>query len=109
MYASLVQYDGPVVKSGITLDAQFLDDGSGSGEAVVNDISNRLLRGTFTTIMPGATDWSRPKILDRPTLNKLQIRNDKPWVTLTVSNNDTVLECVFGETQPLGVCRKKHL
>jgi len=111
-YASLVQYDGPRIKSGVTLDAQFMDDGSGSGEALVNDVGNRMLRGTFTTITPGSSDWPRPKILDRATLNKLQILNDRPWVTATVSNADTVLECVFGETQPLGLkkgaCRDNY-
>jgi hypothetical protein len=100
--ASLVQYDGPKIKSGITLDAQFADDGSGAGEALVIDIGNRLLKGTFTTIKPGATDWPNPKILDRTTLNKLQILSDRPWVISTVSNADTVLECVYGETRPLG-------
>jgi hypothetical protein len=111
-YASLVQYDAPQIKSGITLDAQFMDDGSGSGEALVNDIGNRMLKGTFTTIKPGATDWAKPKILDRATLNKLQILSDRPWVIATVTNTDTVLECVFGETHPFGqkkgACRDNY-
>jgi len=99
----LVQYDGPLVKSGITLDAQFIDYGSGSGDAVVTDISNRMLKGSFTTVTPDASDWPKPKILDRATLNKLQILSDAPWVITTVSNTDTVLECVYGETHPLGL------
>lgn len=101
-YASLTLYDGPKVKSGVTLDAQFMDDGSGSGEGLVNDIANRLLKGTFTTVKPGARDRPQPIILDRATLNKLQILSDRPWVIATFSNADTVLECVYGETRPLG-------
>jgi hypothetical protein len=101
-FASLIQYDGPKTKSGIILDAQFVDDGSGSGEGLVNDIANHLLKGSFTTVKPGARDWPKPKILDRATLNKLQILSDKPWVIATFSNADTVLECVYGETRPLG-------
>lgn len=101
-YASLVQYDGPKIKSGITLDAQFLDDGTGHGQAIVSDIRNQTLRGTFTTVKPGASDLPKPKILDRPTLTKLQILSDKPWVIATFSNTDTVLECVYGETRPVG-------
>ncbi|MSP38807.1 MAG: hypothetical protein EXR70_09990 [Deltaproteobacteria bacterium] len=100
--ASLVPYDGPKIKSSNALEAQFIDDGSGSGKALVNDIATQQLRGTFTTIKPGATDWPKPKILDRATLNKLQILSDRPWIISTVSNADTTLECVYGETRPLG-------
>jgi hypothetical protein len=108
-YASLVQYDGPKIKSGITLDAQFIDDGSGNGEAVVSDMRNYMLKGTFSTIKPGSRDWPKPKILDRQTLNKLQILSDRPWVIGSVTNSETVLECVYGATRPLeqkmGACR----
>jgi hypothetical protein len=111
-YASLVQYDGPKIKSGITLDAQLMDDGSGSGEANVNDIGNHLLKGTFTTIKPDVGDWPKPNLLDRATLIDLKIRNDRPWVIATVSNADTTLECVYGETLPLGqkkgACRDNY-
>ncbi len=111
-YASLILYDGPKVKAGVTLDAQFLDDGSGKGEAVVSDIRNQTLRGTFITIKPGDSDLPKPKVLDRATLNKLQIRNDQPWYISTVSNGDTVLECVYGSTLPLnqkkGDCRDNY-
>jgi hypothetical protein len=109
IYASLVQYDGPKVKSGITLDAQFLDDGSGTGETIVSDIRNSSLRGTFKTVLPGAQERPTPKILDRATLNKLQMAADKPWVIATLSNADTLLECVYGDTpsfgQKKGACR----
>jgi hypothetical protein len=108
-YASLVQYDGPKIKSGITLDAQFLDDGSGSGETVVRDIRSYLLKGTFLTIKPGGRDWPKPKIFDRDTLNKLQILSDRPWVIATATNGETILECVYGSTRPTeqkkGACR----
>jgi hypothetical protein len=113
-YASLVQYDGPKIKSGITLDALFMDDGSGSGEAFVSDIANanHVLKGAFVTIQPGTVDRPKPKILDQETLNKLQIFADRPWVIATFSSVDTVLECVFGETRPLGqkkgACRDNH-
>jgi hypothetical protein len=100
--ASLIQYDGPKIKSGVTLDAQFLDDGSGHGDSTVSDVRSVILRGRFTTINPGVPNWPKPKILDRQTLNTLQISSDKPWVIATFSNTDTVLECVYGETQPLG-------
>jgi hypothetical protein len=50
--------------------------------------------------------------LDRATLNKLQILSDRPWFIATISNTDTVLECVFGETHPLGLkkgaCRDNY-
>jgi hypothetical protein len=108
-YASLVQYDGPKVKAGVTLDAQFLDDGSGRGEGFVNDVRSTLFKGTFTTVNPGAQERPRPKILDRATLNNLQMSSDKPWVIATFSNSDTVLECIYGEIgafgQKKGACR----
>jgi len=111
-YASLVQYDGPQIKSGITLDAQFIDDGSGNGQAVVSDVRSYLLKGSFVTVKPGNRDWPKPKILDRQTLNKLQILSDRPWVIGSVTNNETVLECVYGETHPLGqkkgACRDNY-
>ena len=110
--ATLVQYDGPKIKSGVTLDAHFNDDGTGNGEAIVTDVRNQTLRGTFVTIKPGDTDWPKPKVVDRATLNKLQIRNDQPWYISTVSNGDTVLECVYGSTLPLsqtkGDCRDNY-
>ena len=101
-HASLVQYDGPKVKAGVILDAQFLDDGNGSGEGFVNDVRSTLFKGTFTTVQPGAKDRPSPKILDRATLNNLQLSNDKPWVFATFSNSDTTLECVYGEIGALG-------
>ncbi len=110
--ASLVQYDGPKMKAGITLEAQFMDDGSGSGAALVTDIGKHMLKGTFATVQSGAHGWQEPKILDYATLNKLQIRDDRPWVISTVSDADTVLECVYGETQPWGqtkgVCQDNY-
>jgi hypothetical protein len=63
-------------------------------------------------VQPGAQERPKPKILDRTTLNNLQMSNDKPWVFATFSSVDTVLECVYGDTQPFGqqkgACRDNY-
>jgi hypothetical protein len=111
-HALLVQDDGPKMTTGLTLDAQFLDDGSGRGAAVVTANGKHTLKGTFRTVDSGAHDGQELKIIDRATLDQLQIRDDRPWVISTLSNSDMVLECVYGETQPVGqtkgVCRDNH-
>jgi Zn-dependent protease with chaperone function len=99
-YASLVQYDGPKVKSGITLEAEFVDDGSGNGDGRVIDAGHHVLMGKWTTLAPGKAD--APKLIDKKALNALRFPADVPLVTSRFSGNDTVLECLYGETQPLG-------
>jgi beta-barrel assembly-enhancing protease len=100
-YASLVQYDGPKVKSGVTLEAEFNDDGSGSGPARVVYPGNRyVLDGSWTTLPAGKIET--PKLIEKKALNALRLAADVPLTTSRFSNNDVVLECLYGETAAYG-------
>jgi hypothetical protein len=100
-YASLIQYDGPKVKSGITLEAEFVDDGTGSGQARVFYPGNRyVLDGTWTTLPAGK--FEAPKLIDKKALNALRLVADVPLTTSRFADNDTVLECLQGETASYG-------
>jgi hypothetical protein len=110
-YASLVQYDGPKVKSGITLEAEFIDDGSSSGEAKVFYPANSyVLNGRWTTLPPGKVE--APKLIEKKALNALRLMADKPLTTMFFSDNNTVLECFHGETastsQRKGECQDNY-
>jgi len=100
-YASLIQYDGPKVKSGITLEAEFIDDGSGSGEGRVTYPGNSyVLTGKWTTLSPYKPEAT--KLIDQKTLNAMRFLADAPLVSSRFTDNSTVLECLDGETTPLG-------
>jgi len=100
-HATLVQYDGPKVKSGITLEAEFVDDGSGSGEARVIYAGNRyIIPGKWAKAEPGKAE--APKLIDKKTLNAIRFLADVPLVTSKFTDDSTVLECLYGETAPLG-------
>ena len=109
-YASLVQYDGPKVKSGITLEAEFIDDGSGWGEGRVIYPGNRyVLTGKWNTSTPGKAE--APKLIDQKTLNAMRLLADAPLVSSRFSDNETVLECMHGETalgQRKGECQDNY-
>jgi hypothetical protein len=111
VFASMVQFDGPKVKSGITLEAEFLDDGTGNGTGrVVYPGNLSVLNGQFKSVSPGTI--SELKNLDTQSVNKLGLTEDAPWTTAVFSGSDTVLECVFGTTMPLkqkkGTCKDNH-
>ena len=92
-YASLVQYDRPKVKSGVTLEAEFFDDGAGSGEGKVIYPGNRyFLAGTWTTLPSGQIE--KPKLIDKKALNALRLLADVPLTTSRFIDNDIVLECL---------------
>jgi hypothetical protein len=110
-YASLIQYDGPKAKSGITLEAEFIDDGSGSGQAKVVYPGNRyVLDGSWTTLPAGKVE--APKLIDKKALNALRLAADVPLTTSRFADNDTVLECMHGETtsngQRKGECQDNY-
>jgi hypothetical protein len=111
VFASMVQFDGPKVKSGITLEVEFLDDGTGSGTGkVVYPGNSSVLSGQFKSVSPGTI--SELKNLDTQAIKKLGLTGDAPWTTAVFFGSDTVLECVFGTTMPLnqkkGTCKDNH-
>ena len=109
-YASLTQYDGPRVKSGITLEAEFIDNGSGSGHARVVSPGNRyVIDGTWTTVQ--AEKVEAPKLIEKKALNALRLAADLPLTTSRFADNDTILECIAGETvlgQRKGECQDNY-
>ena len=111
VFASLVQYDGPKIKSGITLEAEFIDNGSGSGDGRVIYPGNRyLLNGNWTTLPLGKVE--KPKLIDKKALNALRLAADVPLTTSHFADNDTILECLHGETastsQRKGECQDNY-
>lgn len=109
-HASLVQYDGPKIKSGVTLDAEFVDDGSGSGDGVVTYPGGRyFLRGKWSTLSPGKVE--APKLIDKRALNALRLAADVPMTTARFTDGETILECLHGETllgQRKGECQDNY-
>jgi hypothetical protein len=100
-YAILTQYDGPKVKSGINLEAEFVVDGSGAGQARVFYPGNRyVLDGSWTTLPAGKVE--APKLIDKKALNTLKFAADVPLTVSRFSDNETVLECLDGETASSG-------
>lgn len=100
-FASLVQYDGPKVKSGVTLEAEFIDDGTGSGKARVVYPGNRyVLDGTWTTLPAGKVE--APRLIEKKALNALRLAADVPLTTSRFADNETILECLHGETASSG-------
>lgn len=97
-FIALVQFDGPRVKYGITLDAQLVADGSGSGTGkVVYPGNAQLLNGKYRPLTPAGT--SDLKILEKDILKKLKLREDIPSAIAVFSGGDTIMECVYGEVQ----------
>jgi hypothetical protein len=109
-YAFLIQFDGSKVKSGITLEAEFIDDGSGSGEGLVIYPGNsNVLKGKWTRLPVGTIE--APKLIDKRTLNALRLVADVPLATARFTDGDTILECLHGETaagQRKGECQDNY-
>jgi hypothetical protein len=109
-YASLIQFDGTKVKSGITLEAEFSDDGSGTGEGRVVFPGNRnVLNGKWTTLPAGKIE--APKLIDKRALNALRLAADLPLTISRFTDGDTILECLHGETvagQRTGECQDNY-
>ena len=106
--ASLVQFDGPITKSGITLEAEFLEDGPDNGNGkVVYPGNSRVLIGSYKTIEPG--QLAEFKVLDEASIKKLDRGRTYKWTLATFSDSNLVLECVYGTTASLnqkkGICR----
>ena len=59
-----------------------------------------FLAGTWTTLPPGQVE--RPKLIDKKALNALRLLADAPLISSRFVDNDTVLECVHGETAAYG-------
>jgi hypothetical protein len=93
------------------LEAEFIDDGSESGDAKVIYPGNRyFLVGTWTALPP--VQIEKPKLIDKKALNALQLLADTPLTTSRFVDNDTVIECLHGETaffgQRKGECQDNY-
>jgi hypothetical protein len=98
-YASLVQYDGPKIKSGVTLEAEFVDDGSDAGEGrIIYPGNGYVLDGKWKTLAPGRVE--APKLIAKKALNALRLLADAPLVSSRFLDNETIVECLHGETEP---------
>jgi hypothetical protein len=92
------------------LEAEFVDDGSGSGQARIVYPGNRyVIDGSWTTLPAGKVE--APKLIERKALNALRLAADAPLTTSRFADGDTILECLHGETalgQRKGECQDNY-